>query len=82
MICRILLIALAIGGAGSSWYYNHTFGEGESLRTIENKSTNMIKAKPLPDLYEADIDTITHGLECKHFTNIDFVKVNHFSTAH
>jgi len=80
MIFRILFISLLKGGAGSGLYFDQKCGNGAYFPTSQHLLTNVIETEPPPNLYEADIDTLSLGLECKKFTSVDLVKASHLGT--
>jgi hypothetical protein len=43
---------------------------------ITSALTNIVLAKPLPSLYEADIDAVADGLERSLFTSLHLVKAS------
>ncbi|OBT66750.1 hypothetical protein VE03_04062 [Pseudogymnoascus sp. 23342-1-I1] len=75
MIFRILFWAFVVGGASSYLYFDQTCGKHPNLQTSEYLITNVIGAKQLPSLYEADIDTLARGLKSREFASVDLAYI-------
>ncbi|KAH8633067.1 LOW QUALITY PROTEIN: amidase [Alternaria alternata] len=72
MVLGSLLGILIIGGAV---YFNRQLELCFQIQ-ITSALTNIILAKPLPSLYEADIDAVADGLERSLFTSLHLVKAS------
>lgn len=80
MIVGILFFALIIGGASSCLCPNQC-GTCAYFQPSEYLVTNVIEDRPLPSLYDADIDTLAKGLECGQFTSVDLTKASHLDPS-
>ena len=75
MMLRILLAAFVVGTAGSGLYINRMCAKQEDFETSNQFITNAMEAGSIPTLYEADIDTLAKGLECREITSVHLAKV-------